>query len=101
MLGVPEHRGGAGNRRFRVFQVGRCVGSAAFFTVVAVLVFGAAFRARALDEAVGQEHVLFRVEILGDRTGGDVPSVTQLQVDLARQLTVFFGVSGEIGRAHV
>src|SRR3546814_20926295 len=75
--------------------------SAAFFTVVAVLVFGAAVRAHALDEAVGQEHVLFRVEILVDRTGGDVPSVTQLQVDLARQLTVCFGVSGEIGRAHV
>ncbi|VVM91438.1 hypothetical protein PS647_02842 [Pseudomonas fluorescens] len=101
VLGILEHRCGAGDRRLRILQVGRCVGRTAFFAVVAVLVFGAAFRAGALDEAVGQEHFLFRVEVLGDRTRGDVPGVTQLQVDLARQLTVFFGVSGvEIVEVH-
>lgn len=94
MLGILEHRSGAGDRRLRILQIGWRVGRTAFFAVVAVLVFGAAFRAGALDEAVGQEHFLFRVEILGDRALGNMPGVTQLQIDLARQLTVFFGVSG-------
>lgn len=101
VLGILEHRGGAGDRRLRILQVGGGVGRTAFFAVVAVLVLGAAFRAGALDEAVGQEHFLFRVEILGDGALGDVPGVSQFQVDLARQLTVFFGVSGvEVIEVH-
>ncbi|MCY1410138.1 hypothetical protein D9M71_255030 [compost metagenome] len=97
VLGVLEHRRGAGNRRFRVLQLGRRISCTAFFAVVAILVFGRAFRAGALDEAVGQEHLLFRVEVLGDRARGDMPGFTQLQVDMARQLAVFFGV----GRVEV
>ncbi len=101
VLGVLEHRSGAGDRRLRILQVGRGIGGTAFFAVVAVLVLGAAFRAGALDEAVGQEHFLFRVEILGDGARGDVPGVPQLEVDLARQLTVFFSVSGvEVVEIH-
>ncbi len=64
VLGVFEYRHGAGNRRARVFQLGGRVGGAAFFAVVAVLVFSAAFGAGALNETVGQEHAFFRVEIL-------------------------------------
>ena len=74
VLGILEHRGSAGDRRLRILQLSRRVGCTAFFAVVAVLVFGAAFGAGALDEAVGQEHFLFRVEILGHRTLVDVPS---------------------------
>lgn len=81
-----EHRGGAGDRRFRVLQFGRGVGRAAGLAVVAVLVGGAALRAGALDEAVGEEHLLFRVEVLGHRAGVDVPGVAQFQVDRAGQL---------------
>ncbi|MCY1363797.1 hypothetical protein D9M69_505760 [compost metagenome] len=87
-----EHRGGAGDRRFRVLQLGGRVGRAAGFAVVAVLVGGAAFRAGALDEAVGQEHLLFRVEVLGDRAGGDVAGLAQLEVDGAGQLAVLVRV---------
>ena len=87
-----EHRGGAGDRRFRVLQFGRGVGRAAGLAVVAVLVGGAALRAGALDEAVGEEHLLFRVEVLGHRAGVDVPGVAQFQVDRAGQLAVLFRV---------
>ncbi|MNP08085.1 hypothetical protein D3C76_1001410 [compost metagenome] len=92
MQRLLEHRGGAGNRRFRVLQFGGRVGRAAGFAVVAVLVFGAAFRAGALDEAVGEEHLLVRVEVLGHRAGGDVAGVAQLQIDRAGQLAVLFRV---------
>ncbi|MOA03297.1 hypothetical protein D3C78_1227960 [compost metagenome] len=97
MLGVAQHRGGAGDRRARVLQLGRLVGGAALLAVVAVLVLGAALRAGALDEAVGEEHALVRVEVLGHRTGGDMPAIAQLQVDGGGQLAVFLGV----GRVEV
>lgn len=97
VLGVTQHRGGPGDRRFGVLQLGRRVGGTALFAVVAVLVFRRALGAGALDETVGQEHALFRVEVLGYRTGGDVPGFTQARVDQARQLAVLFAV----GRVEV
>ncbi|MNQ13942.1 hypothetical protein D3C85_268700 [compost metagenome] len=92
VLGVAQLGHGAGDGRARVLQLGGLVGGAAFLAVVAVLVLGAALGATALDEAVGEEHALFRVEVLGHRTGGDMPGVAQFQVDGRRQLAVFFGV---------
>lgn len=101
VLGLLEHRSGAGDRRLRILQVGGRVGGAAFFAVIAVLVLGAAFRAGALDEAVGQEHFLVRVEVLGDGASGNVPGVPQLEVDLTRKLAVLFGVGRvEIVEVH-
>ncbi|MNZ64769.1 hypothetical protein D3C78_829430 [compost metagenome] len=87
-----EYRGGAGDRGLGVLQLGGRVGGAAGFAVVAVLVVGAALRAGTLDEAVGQEHFLVRVEILGHRAGGDVAGVAQLGVDAAGEDAVLFRV---------
>src|SRR5690606_5894917 len=91
-----QFRGGAGNRRARVLQLGGVVGGAAFLAVVAVLVLGTALRAGALDEAVGQEHALLGVEVLGDGAGGDMAPGAQGQVDGAGQLAVFFAVGGVV-----
>ena len=92
VLGVLEHRGGAGDRRARVFQLGGLVGGAAFLAVVAILVLGTAFGAAALDEAVGEEHALLGIEVLSHRAGGDVPGVAQTGVDQLGQLAVLFRV---------
>ncbi len=101
VLGVTQYRCRAGDGRARVFQVGGLVGRAAFLAVVAVLVLGGAFRAGALDEAVGEEHALLGVEILGHRTGGDMPRIAQLAVDQLRQLAVFLGMGGvEVVEIH-
>ena len=56
VFGVAQFGGGAGERGVGFEEVGGRVGGAADFAVVAVLVFGFAFRAGAFDEAVGQEH---------------------------------------------
>ncbi len=81
VLGFAQHRGRAGDGRLGILQFGGRVGGAALLAVVAVLVGAATLGTGALDEAVGQEHLLVRVEILGDRTGGDVAVLAQLQVD--------------------
>ena len=51
-----------------------------------------AFRAFALDEAVGQEQLFFRVEKLRDGAAQDVPARIQRAVDGGGQLAVFFAV---------
>ncbi len=71
MLGRLEHRRRAGQRRIRIDQIGRRVDRAAVLAGIAVLVLGAALRALALDVAVGQEHLLDRIEELLDRLGVD------------------------------
>jgi hypothetical protein len=73
VLGGAQHRLGAGDGRVGVLEVGGRVGGAADLAVVAVLVLGAALGAFALDEAVGQEHVLDRVVELLDGAGVDEP----------------------------
>ena len=88
--GVLEHRGGAGDGRARIFQLGRLVGGTTFFAVVAVLVLGTTLGASALDEAVGQEHALVRVKILGDRTRGDMPGFFQSTIDKLGKILIFF-----------
>ena len=66
MVGCAHYRLGAGHGGVGVDHVGCGVGRAAHFAVVAVLVFGVALGAFALDEAVRQEHFLDRVVILLD-----------------------------------
>ncbi len=96
VLGILQHRGRAGDGRARVFQFGRLVGGTALLAVVTVLVLGGAPRAGALDEAVGQEHALFRVEVLRHRTGADVTVGLELLVDQLGQLAVLFGMGGVV-----
>ena len=73
-------------------QIGRRIHGAAHFAVVAILVFGVAVGAFALDEAVGQEHALGRIEELLDGAGFDQAGGLQVFVDGLRQLGVFGAV---------
>ena len=82
VLGSAQLGPGAGYGRVRVVEVGRRVGGATGLAVVAVLVGGAALRALALDEAVGQEHLLDRVVELLDGAHVDQPGRPELQVDV-------------------
>ena len=97
VLGLLHHGLGARQCGERVDQLGRCVDGTADFAVVAVLVLGVAAGAFALDEAVGQEHVLLGVEELLDGAGFDEAGLLQVQVDLFGQLVVF----GAVGIAPV
>ena len=93
VLGVAQLRYGAGDGRTRVLQLGGLVGCATLFAVVTVLIFGRTLGAGTFDKAVGEEHALFRVEILGHRTGGDMAFVAQREVNRRGQLAVFVRVS--------
>ena len=92
VLRLFHHRRGPGEGGVRVFQLGGGVHRAAAFAAVAVLVFGTALGAGALDEAVGQEHLLFGVEKLLDGLGGDQPVGLEGAVDVLGQLVVFGAV---------
>ncbi len=94
MLGFLAHRRRTGNRRKRIDQLGRVVGRAADFAGIAILILGMALRALALDETVGQEHILDRIEKLLDGSGGNLAVGLQRLVDAARQFAVFFRVGG-------
>ncbi|EFE48717.1 hypothetical protein NEIELOOT_02693 [Neisseria elongata subsp. glycolytica ATCC 29315] len=71
VFGFAQFGFGTGYGGIRVNQFGRGIGRAADFAVVAVLVLGVAFGAFAFDEAVGQEHLFFRVEKLLDNAAFD------------------------------
>ena len=88
VLRIAHFRRGTGDDRTRFLQIGRRIGSATHFAVVAVLVGAAAVRADALDVAVGQEHALGRVVELRHRTAADVAGRFQLQVELLGQRLV-------------
>ncbi len=79
----------AGQDRARVFQVGGGIGGAAVLATVAVLVRRAAARTFAFDETVRQEHLLFRVEGLGDDPAADVPGFVQPLIDQFGVMTAF------------
>jgi hypothetical protein len=74
VLGLPQLGPGAGNRRIGVFQLVGRVRRTAALAVVTVLVGRTALRAFALDEAIGQEHLLERVVILLDGARLDQPA---------------------------
>ncbi len=81
MLGGAHFRARAGDHRVRVLEVGRCVGGAAVFAVVAILIRRAAFWALALDVTIGQEHCLDRIVELLDRACADRTAHAQRGVD--------------------
>ena len=89
MLGLAQYRRGAGDDGARVLKLGRRIGRAAVLAVVAVLVRGAALRTFALDVALGQEHLLHRIEGLLDLARGDQALAVQRPVDRFRQRAVF------------
>ena len=89
VVGVAQFRLGAGNRRIGVDQIVRSVGRATRLAVVAVLILGSALRAFALDETVGQEHLLDRVVVLLDGAFLDQPGVLQARVDGVRAFLRF------------
>jgi hypothetical protein len=96
MLGVAQHGLGAGHHRARVLQVGGCVGGAAVFAVVAVLVGGSAVRALAADVAVRQEHLLDRIKQLLDRAARNMAAFLQAVIDGFRQFPVFHRMGGMV-----
>ena len=96
VLGVTHHRRGAGNHGFRLDKLGRAVGRAAHFAVIAILVRGFTFRTGAFDEAVRQEHAFFRIVQLRDGAVFDKTVLFQTGVDQLRQLAVFVAVRGVI-----
>ncbi|MNB93050.1 hypothetical protein D3C75_401660 [compost metagenome] len=92
MLGVLHHRGSTGDGGFRVDQLGRAVGGAARVAVVTVLLRGLALGAGTLDEAVRQEHGLFRIEQLGDGADLDLAGRLEAAIDKPGQLAVLVAV---------
>ena len=93
MLGRFHQRRCAGQRRVRVFQIGRRIHGAANFAGIAVLILRTAFRTLALDVAVGQEHVFYRIVELFDRAGRDqLRVIAQATIDFLRQLMVLRAV---------
>ena len=100
MLSLFQHRCRAAQARVRVFQIGGRIHRAAVFAVVAVLVFGAALRAFAFDEAVRQKHVFLGIEkllygfALYQRAALVGRQIAQVTVNLLRQRVVFRRVGG-------
>jgi hypothetical protein len=92
VIGRLADRRRARDDRVRILQVGGRVGRAAGFAGVAVLVPGAALRAFALDEAVGQEHRLHRVVELFHRADVDEAPRLQRAVDAFRQSAGLVGM---------
>ena len=64
--------GGPRDRRHRIDQINRRVGCTAGFAVIAVLIFGFAFRAAALDIAVRQKQIFLRIKSLSNLPLGNM-----------------------------
>ncbi|MNV17558.1 hypothetical protein D3C71_1083510 [compost metagenome] len=94
VLRIADFRGGTGDHRLGVDQVGRAVGGAADFAVVAVLVGRLALGAGALDVAIRQEHALGRVIELRHRAAADMAGGVELVIQRLGQLAV----GGRVGR---
>ena len=92
MFGFFFHRRGAGNGGKGVFQFGRGVGSTAGFTVIAVLVTSAAFRAFTFNITVGQKQLFYRIVQLFDFADGNMAFIAAGFVNLLREKTVFVAV---------
>jgi hypothetical protein len=96
VFGCAEFRFGAGDGRIRLYQVGGCIGGAAGFAVVTVLILGPALRALALDEAVRQEELFDRVVILFDGPRFDQAGGTQFQIDIVGAVAGFVGMGAVV-----
>src|SRR5439155_15868221 len=92
MLRAAQLRFSASQDRVRILKLGRRVRRAAVLAYIAILVLRAAFRTLALDVAIGQEHVLDRIEELLDRLGVDQARRFEASVNALRQLDTFRAV---------
>src|SRR5690606_9407937 len=102
MLGFFFHRRGAGNSGKRIFQFSRGVGGTAGFTVIAVLVASATFRALTFNVTVGQKQLFHRIVQLFDFAYGNMAFITAGFVDPLGEITVFFAVGAvEVIEGHL
>lgn len=97
MLRIAQLGRGAGNHRLGLLQLGRRIGRATDFAVVAVLVGAAAVGADALDVAVRQEHALGRIVELRHRAAADMAGGLELGVEGFGE----FAIDRRIGRIVV
>ena len=91
--GLLDDRRRARQSALRVLEIRRGIDGSAHFAAVAVLILSAALGAGALDEAVGEEHVLFGVVELFDVLGVNEACSLQTSVDVLRE----FMVLGTVG----
>ena len=96
VLGVPHLGRGAAGRAHGMAELLGAVRGAALVAAVAVLVLGAALRARALHVAVGQEHAAVRAVELGRALRRDAATLLGGGEDAFRQLLVLGGVGGVV-----
>ena len=96
VVGIAQFRLGAGHRGIGLDEVSGRIRRAAHFAVVAVLVLGVALGAFALDEAIRQEHVLDRVEILLDGADFDQAVLFQGAVDALGRFLGLVRVGGAV-----
>ena len=92
MLRGAEHRNAARHGGARVLQFRRCVGRAAGFAVVTVLIGCATLGALAFDKAIRQEHALFFIIILFDFADLNEAGIPQIAVDGFGALAVFIAM---------
>jgi hypothetical protein len=79
----------AGKGADRIDELAGAIGRPARFTIVAVLVLGAALRARPLDKAIGQEGAGFGIEQLGHLLLDDQSGFAKRSPELRTKLAVF------------
>ncbi|MNV77800.1 hypothetical protein D3C71_1712540 [compost metagenome] len=78
---ITHHWGRAGDHGLRLDKLGRAVGCAAHFAVIAVLVRRFTFRTGAFHKTVRQEHAFFRIVQLRDGAVFDKTVLFQTGVD--------------------
>ena len=92
MLRVAHHRRSAGNHGFRLDKLGRAIGRAAHFAVIAVLIWRLTFRAGAFYKTIRQEHAFFWIVELRDGAVLNETVLFQAGVNQLGQLAVLFAM---------
>ena len=96
VLRLALHRDRAGEGGNRVLEIAGCIGRPADLAGIPVLIGGATAWTFALDEAVGQEHILHRVVGLADGASGNVASIAQSGVNQLGEVPVLVRVRGVV-----
>ena len=92
MFGLTLDRLGTGQYRHRIDQVLWRVGSAAYFTGIAVLILACAARASAANKSIRKKYAFLLVVGLFDRTCVNIAAFAQRFVDSTDQCFVFGGM---------
>ena len=96
VLRLALHRDRAGEGGNRVLEIAGCIGRPADLAGISVLIGGATAWTFALDEAVGQEHILHRVVGLADGASGNVASIAQSGVNQLGEMPVLCRVGSVV-----